>query len=169
MGRAVLIGPALALLLCGGGVAADVPAFGAWGMSDVSGQASVTDETRTRTRSWTFAVDPEDGGNLVRVLGDGTLEFTVIFGGVEGSPHRGGLSLGATGRGEGGEITGHRVQESGAAGEDFHSRVETHVEGTYSDSEMSVSWTYNHVSRAGHITQTTTASGAFTAIHGAAR
>lgn len=170
MKRASLIRQTLALLpFVASAAAADAPGFGAWGMSAVSGEATVIDETRQRTQSWTFDVDPDDGGNLVRVLGRGELEFTVNFVGAAGSPHPDGLRLGGTGHGQSGEITGHTVRETGESTDDFHSRLETHIEGTYSETEMSASWTYNHVVRAGHITQTTVASGTFTAIHGAAR
>lgn len=170
MNSTISISPAIALLVFFGSVAAaDVPGFGAWGMTAVSGEATVIDETRQATRSWTFEVDPEGEGNLVRVLNQGELEFTITFGGVEGSPHPDGLGLGGTGRGEGGVIIGHSVRETGASTDDFHSHLETRIEGTYSETEMSASWTYNHIVRAGHITHTTMASGSFTAIYGAAR
>lgn len=147
----------------------DVAGFGTWRITTLSGEITIVDESRFRTRSWTFNVDPEaSGANWVRVYSRGELEYSLAFKGVEGSPHPDGYRHGGSGRGEGGLVMGHNVHEESGGPDGYHSRVEKAIKGTYSDVEMEADWTLSSVISAGHITQTITGSGSFKAVRGRA-
>lgn len=140
--------------------------FGTWRVTSFSGAITIVDESRFRTHSWNLPADTEASGtNWIRVYSHGELEYSLAFKGVKGSPHPDGFRHGGTGRGEGGIVFGHDVQEeSGPDG--YHSRIEKTIQGTHSDSEMAAEWTLSGIIRAGHIRQTISGNGSIRAVRG---